>query len=194
MPADFSDLEREAARFAAEMHKDQKRKFVLPGEDDRYILHPAAVADIVRSVTDNPEMLAAAWLHDVVEDCQVPFTAITQRFGFRVHDLVEMLTDVAVPADGNRKARMEKNRLHTLKADADGQTVKCADMIHNMYRVYVVAPKFAPTFCKEMSAVLDGLTQANQTLVEFRRKMAGDGHDDPKWLWPLPETMVLAGI
>ena len=190
----WSSLEFKAAAFAAERHCDQKRKFVLPGEDDRYILHPAAVADIVRSVTDNPEMLAAAWLHDVVEDCQVPFSEIERLFGSRVHALVEMLTDVAKPEDGNRKVRMEKNRLHTLRADADGQTVKVADMIHNMYRIQLVAPKFAPTFCAEMAMVLDGMTQAVDTLVCFRKAMKGDGTDDPRWLWPLPETMVLANI
>lgn len=193
MAAEYSDLERRAAAFAATAHKGQVRKYVMPGEDDRYIRHPAAVSDIVRSVAHTQEMLAAAWLHDVVEDCKVPPQTIADTFGPRVAELVEMLTDVARPEDGNRRARVMVNMIHTWKADRDGQTVKAADMVHNTYRINIVAPKFAPVFMREMATVQLGLTKADPLLLDYRRRMEGSEADDMRWLHASPETLALAG-
>jgi (p)ppGpp synthase/HD superfamily hydrolase len=189
---EYSLLERQAASFAATAHRDQVRKYVMPGEDARYVCHPAAVADIVRSVAHTPEMLAASWLHDVVEDCQVPLQTIAFIFGPRVSELVEMLTDVARPEDGNRKARVAINMSHTWRADRDGQTVKAADMVHNTYRIHAVAPKFAPVFMREMAAIQLGMTKADMLLMDFLKRMDGSDADDMRWLHASPETMALA--
>ena len=60
-----------------------------------YINHPAAVVALVASVPHTPEMLAASWLHDTVEDTGVSLGLIEQEFGPEVANLVEMLTEGA---------------------------------------------------------------------------------------------------
>ncbi len=66
--------------FATRAHAGQLRKYTrLP-----YIVHPAAVETIVRGVPHDNAMLAAAWLHDVVEDCGVTLRKVIEEFGLDV--------------------------------------------------------------------------------------------------------------
>src|SRR5688572_2066454 len=98
-----ADLESRARGFAERAHAaiGQRRKYT--GEP--YIVHPIAVAELVRSVPHTPEMIAAALLHDVVEDTPVTLAQIEAEFGPVVADLVDWLTDVSRPADGKRQVR-----------------------------------------------------------------------------------------
>ena len=79
---------------------------------------------------DDPEVQAAALLHDVVEDTPVSIKDIEDVFGPRVAALVGDLTDVSKPEDGNR-ATKGADRQHTAKASPDAKTVKLADLISN---------------------------------------------------------------
>ena len=90
---------QEAIEFATEAHGDQKRKYT--GEP--YITHPIAVMEIVREVPHTEEMLMAAVLHDTVEDTPVTIEDIKTKFGTKVAELVDGLTDVSRPEHGNRK-------------------------------------------------------------------------------------------
>ena len=63
----MTDLVKKALEFASNAHNGQTRKYT--GEP--YIVHPIEVMELVREVIDDPEVLAAALLHDVVEDCPV---------------------------------------------------------------------------------------------------------------------------
>ena len=86
-----------AAQFAKDAHEsiNQRRKY----SDQPYIVHPAAVAEIVASVTDDENMICAAWLHDVVEDTPVTLGEIKSAFGDDIANLVDGLTDVSKPED-----------------------------------------------------------------------------------------------
>ncbi len=77
-------LVSDAMIFAACAHDGMLRK----GTNVPYIVHPAEVAAIASTLTDDPEILAAAVLHDVVEDCGVGRAELEQRFGARVAELV----------------------------------------------------------------------------------------------------------
>ena len=90
-----------AIQFATKAHEGQTRKYT--GEP--YIVHPLAVMEIVKTVEHTEEMLMAAVLHDTVEDCDVTLDQIAFNFGHVVADLVEELTYVSVPEDGNRAFR-----------------------------------------------------------------------------------------
>jgi (p)ppGpp synthase/HD superfamily hydrolase len=81
-----NELERCALEFATTAHAsiNQRRKYT--GEP--YIVHPIAVAELVRSVPHTPEMIAAAYLHDVVEDTPVTIEEIREEFGPQVAELV----------------------------------------------------------------------------------------------------------
>ncbi len=81
---------REAYEFAAAAHEGQTRK----GDDAPYMEHPVAVARLLvgESVADD-ELLAATFLHDVVEDTDHSLEEIRERFGTSVSELVEVMTE-----------------------------------------------------------------------------------------------------
>lgn len=162
------DLEQRAQNFATLAHEGQVRKYT--GEP--YINHPAAVADLVRSVPHTPEMLAAAWLHDTAEDCGASFYLLTKLFGEEVSGLVEMLTDVSRPAHGNRAARKALDREHTANCSPAAATIKLADLIDNTKSIVERDPKFAKGYLEEKRLLLEVLTHGDPTLLAMARELA----------------------
>ena len=146
--------------YATNAHKGQTRKYT--GEP--YIVHPIEVMETVRRVMDDPEVQAAALLHDVVEDTPVSIRDIEDVFGPRVAALVSDLTDVSKPEDGNRATRKELDRQHTAKASPDAKTVKLADLISNGKSIIKDDPNFAKVFMKEKAALLEVLTEGDAIL------------------------------
>jgi len=160
----MQELEYKARAFAARSHGEcgHVRRYTC----DPYVVHPEAVAEIVRSVRHSQQMLAAAWLHDTVEDCEdVTTEIILDLFGSEVAELVEMMTDVSKPSDGNRATRKRIDREHSAKASPDGQTIKVADLIDNSKSIIKYAPNFAKVFMAEMRATLAVLPAAESILV-----------------------------
>lgn len=82
-------LYQKALNFAAEAHKNQFRK----GTDTPYITHPVDVADIIATMTDDENMIAAGLLHDVVEDTDRTEADIRACFGDRIANLVSAETE-----------------------------------------------------------------------------------------------------
>ncbi len=82
-------LFEDAVCFAAQAHAGQKRK----GSDTPYLVHPLEVAAICAAMSSDPEVLAAAVLHDVVEDAGVAPEELRARFGDRVAALVAAETE-----------------------------------------------------------------------------------------------------
>jgi len=156
------DIEQLALDFATAAHTGQKRKYT--GED--YIVHPMEVAEIVKTVAYTPEMIAAALLHDVVEDTDASLEDILHRFGSAVADLVRDLTDVSQPEDGNRATRKALDRAHTAQASAAAKTIKLADLISNSRSIVEFDPKFAKVYLKEKALLLDVLTEGDEILLK----------------------------
>jgi (p)ppGpp synthase/HD superfamily hydrolase len=158
-------LEVRAREFARAAHEGvgQRRKHT----DEPYIVHPIAVADIVRSVRHTEEMIAAALLHDVVEDTNVGLAEIRDQFGPAVADLVDWLTDVSQPSDGNRRVRKQLDLEHLASAPAEAQTIKFADLIDNSRTICRYDRQFWPVYRREMLALLEALTRGND---ELRRR------------------------
>jgi len=156
------NLEEKAKRFATERHEaiGQVRKYT--GEP--YINHPASVVEIVRGVPHTDAMIAAAWLHDTVEDTKTTLTEIEEHFGVEIAMFVEMLTDVSKPEDGNRKARKEIDRAHTALAMPPAKTIKLADLIDNLSSIIERDPEFAQVYLREKSALLEVLTEGDNAL------------------------------
>jgi (p)ppGpp synthase/HD superfamily hydrolase len=153
-------LEQRARAFATWAHRDQKRKYT----GDPYIVHPSAVADIVRSVPHTEEMLAAAWLHDTVEDTEATLADVETVFGFTVASLVDQLTDVSRPEDGNRKARKSKDREHSAMSTPEAKTVKLADLIDNSRSILAHDPDFARVYLEEKRQLLTVLREGDGAL------------------------------
>lgn len=134
-----TSLFEDALRFAIDAHAGMVRK----AGKTPYIIHPIEVATIAASMTDDQEVLAAAVLHDVVEDTPHTLDEITERFGLRVSMLVASETENK--RDGLSRAaswRMRKEEsLSVLEvADRDARIVWLSDKLANMrsfYRLYL---------------------------------------------------------
>jgi (p)ppGpp synthase/HD superfamily hydrolase len=109
-------------------------------------------------------MVAAAWLHDVVEDTGCTFTDIHMAFGIDIATLVGWLTDVSKPEDGNRAHRKAMDRHHTAQAPAEAQTIKLADLISNSRSIMAHDPAFAVTYLAEKRLLLEVLTKGDRGL------------------------------
>jgi len=155
-------LEERARRYATEVHAaaGQRRKYT----DEPYIVHPAAVVELVRSVTDDENMLAAAWLHDTVEDTGTTQADIAQQFGNEVAALVAMLTDSSQPQAKNRAARKVAHFRHTADASPQAQTIKLADIIDNTRAIVQYDPHFARIYLAEKQVQIGLLQQGDATL------------------------------
>lgn len=164
-------LVERARLFATAAHAavGQTRKYT--GEP--YVVHPVEVAGIVESAGGSNAMIAAALLHDVLEDTGVTFDLLVEQFGSDVAELVLWLTDVSKPEDGNRSTRKALDRQHSAAAPAAAQTVKVADLISNTRSIVAHDPGFAKTYLEEKRLLLDVLTKADPHLLSIARKQVG---------------------
>ncbi len=162
----MSNLVERAASFASLHHKGQSRKYT--GEP--YITHPQAVVGIVSTIPHTEEMLAAAWLHDTVEDTPATIESIKYHFGDKVAEYVGFLTDVSKPNDGNRKVRKALDRVHISNAPAEVQTIKLADLIHNTESIIAHDPKFAKVYLVEARLLIEVLEYGDSALIEILNK------------------------
>lgn len=142
-------LIEKARQLAHRAHDGQRRKYT--GEP--YIVHPEAVAKIVSSVTDDPHVIAAAWLHDVVEDTSVTIDMIEAGFGKETAALVLELTNAKTP--GNRAYRKENDRKRMAGACVNAKTIKLADILHNVQDIIKNDPDFAVVYVDEERAMLE---------------------------------------
>jgi GTP pyrophosphokinase len=120
----------EAFQFAYELHGEQQRKSGEP-----YICHPIAVAGILRDLGGGAPMIAAGFLHDVVEDTEVPIEEIEARFGKETRHLVEGVTKLSKFNFSSKKEQQAENfrRMFVAMAqDIRVIVVKLADRLHNM--------------------------------------------------------------
>jgi (p)ppGpp synthase/HD superfamily hydrolase len=162
------DLVARARRYAEHAHNaiDHRRKY----SGRPYTEHLERVAARVAEVTGDPVAVAAAWLHDVVEDTPSTHAEIEREFGPRVAELVHALTDVEKD-HGNRAARKAADRDRIARAPALAHTVKLADVIDNAEDIAENDPHFARVFLREMEALLEVLTRGDAGLLAEAREM-----------------------
>jgi len=165
----MSDLVERARDFATRAHQriDHRRKY----SQQPYHVHLEAVAKLVASVSDDAEIIAAAWLHDTVEDTPATLGDIEQHFGVAVAELVEELTDVSRPGDGNRTKRKHIDRMHLAQASPRAKTVKLADLIDNCKDITKYDRRFAKVYLAEMDRLLDVLGEGDDRLFDEARRV-----------------------
>jgi len=117
-----------AADFAAYKHRNQKRK---DEEKTPYINHPIAVAKIISEIgnVEDPEVLAAALLHDTLEDTKTTPEELIDNFGERVCHLVQEVTDDKTLPKLERKQRQID---HAKEISKDAALIKLGDKISNV--------------------------------------------------------------
>ena len=131
---DSSLLDR-AIAFACEAHRNVERR----GKGFPYITHPLEAMSIVSTITSDQELLAAACLHDVIEDTEYTYEDIKERFGERVADLVNAETDQVFPNMSSSESwhlRKEAAIKHLAEASREVQIVAIGDKLSNMRAIY----------------------------------------------------------
>ena len=130
------DLVSEAIVFSTKAHDGMRRR----KSDMPYILHPMEVGVIVGTMTDDQEVIAAAILHDVVEDAGVSIDEIGEKFGARVMELVASETENKredLPPEDTWRIRKEES-LEKLKNtdDIDVLRLWIGDKLSNIRSIY----------------------------------------------------------
>lgn len=109
-----------AQALAGQAHKEQKYG------TQPYMAHIEDVVRRVKQITDNPEIIAAAYLHDVVEDTDVSLDYITKHFGTNVAAMVWAVTGV-----GTNRAEKMANAIEKIARTPGAELVKSADRLSN---------------------------------------------------------------
>ena len=121
----------QAIQYAVFAHAGTKRK----GKTRPYVLHPVEAMTIVAGLTEGEDVLAAAVLHDVVEDTNIRAEDIEREFGARVKDLVlaeseDKMKDL--PADASWKARKQATLNHLAGLERDALRICLGDKLANI--------------------------------------------------------------
>jgi (p)ppGpp synthase/HD superfamily hydrolase len=117
---------KKAYEYARKKHEGQKRAHSnLP-----YITHPKFVSEIVAQLTKDEILIAAALLHDVVEDTETTIAEIRQEFGEKIASLVDELTNKAEERGNREKKDYMHWKMRSMSPEAF--TIKLADRFHNV--------------------------------------------------------------
>ena len=135
----------EAISFAAEKHRNQRRK---DASASPYINHPIALADVLAKeghVTDI-DVLCAAVLHDTIEDTETTVAELENRFGPRIASIVvEVTDDKSLPKQVRKQLQIE----HAASASREAKLVKLADKICNLRDILNAPPADWPAERKQ---------------------------------------------
>ena len=167
--------------FADDAHGEQRRKYT----PERYIVHPVRVMEICCKYNDRLPVLAAALLHDVLEDTPVTVeklrsfltTVVNEDEAAETLKLVVELTDVYTKEAHprwNRKKRKVKEAERIENTTADSQTIKYADIIDNCREIAVKDPDFANVFLRECKSLLKVMPKGNPALYEEAKRTVAD--------------------
>lgn len=177
----MSDVLETIKNFADQCHGDQVRKY----SKERYIVHPVRVMETCKEFTQEVPVLAAALLHDVLEDTPVTETEI-RTFLERLLDpretdmtiqFVVELTDVYTKKNYpvlNRRSRKKREVDRLSQVSGEAQTVKYADIIDNATNIFVHDPDFAQVFLNEGKALLKKMNKGNPVLYARAIKTVND--------------------
>ncbi len=156
LPKDRLASVEDAYHFALEAHGNQRRQSGEP-----YITHPVETAMIVAELYLDEISIAAALLHDVTEDCGVPFADIEDRFGPEVKKLVEGMTRLDKISSQLQEGELDKvveseaqveslRKMFVVTAeDIRVVIIKLADRLHNMRTLKALAPEKQQKIAKE---------------------------------------------
>lgn len=159
--------------FADKSHGNQLRKYT----PDRYIVHPVRVMEICSEYTSELPVLAAALLHDVLEDTPVTPTTLSEFLltvmsptdAGKTMQLTVELTDVYVRKNypqWNRRTRKAYERTRMEQISADAQTIKYADILDNCLEIPPTETDFAEMYMRESRQLLKSIPKGHQKLYE----------------------------
>lgn len=159
--------------YADNAHGEQMRKYT----PERYIVHPVRVMETCRQYDSRLPVLAAALLHDVLEDTPVTeaetldflLTVMDPKDAKQTLELVIEMTDVYVRSAYphlNRKERKQKELERIATTNPDAQTIKYADILDNSTEMAAMDEGFAHRYLKECLAILKVADKGDKGLYE----------------------------
>ena len=157
--------------FAEKAHGTQRRKY----KDEAYIMHLVRVMELTKKFSSPLPILAAALLHDVLEDTPVRkkeihdflVTVMHSSDADKTTQLVVELTDVYTKSNysnWNRRKRKEKEAVRLAQTSVGSQTIKYADIIDNCHDIVKADPDFAAIFLRECRTLLRKMERGNPAL------------------------------
>lgn len=150
MSADHDETIISLARAVAERaHEGQVRKF----SGDPYFIHAGRVAERVADYTDDPELIAAAYLHDTIEDAGMTDGELEKQFGQRVANIVRSLTNDREQIMAMGKTAYMTSKWRSLPPDA--LLIKMCDTLDNM--LDSPTPAMAARYMEILEGVRDRL-------------------------------------
>lgn len=165
-----------ALHFAADKHRDQRRK---DEGASPYINHPIEVAELLARVGGVRDLvvLQAAILHDTIEDTQTTAEELEEHFGKRVREVVQEVTDDKTLLKTDRKRLQIEHARH---ASREAQLVKLADKIANVIAVTDTPPAKWPLSRRKeyldwTEQVVAGLRGCNPALEKLYDEVLGRG-------------------
>ena len=129
-------------------------------------VHLKSVTQMVSCVSENEETIAAAWLHDIVEDTSVTLDDIERRFGGAVAKIVGELTRVRRSGRGTRGARFVLDRQHFASVSGAAKTVRIADLIDTCRDLYKRDHASLGTCAREAREMVPALEGGDARLLE----------------------------
>jgi guanosine-3',5'-bis(diphosphate) 3'-pyrophosphohydrolase len=141
----------------------QRRK----GSHEPYTKHLSEVARLVAKSGGDEAQIAAAWLHDVVEDTPIPLDHIRNVFGADIAELVQELTDKFTKQNYpglNRRQRKAKELERLSKISDRAKTIKYADFVSNLESVSVLGPNFSEVYTGEVADALSLMQGGDERL------------------------------
>jgi (p)ppGpp synthase/HD superfamily hydrolase len=135
-----------------------------------YIEHPQAVAALLAENGFGEEVLAAALLHDVVEDSETTVAELRERFGDPIAGLVDALSDDESIAD--YRERKDEHRARVAAAGADALAIYCADKLTNVRTLRDAYAEEGEAVAEEFKVPLDLKVEIWEADVELLRREA----------------------
>lgn len=161
-----SPLIARAADFASERHSGVYRKF----SKRPYFVHCEAVARIVGAFYDDSEVIAAAFLHDAIEDEVTTARELRNLFGARVTLFVSEVSKPVFPEGTSDRIKQEVFNQGLREASSQSASIKVADILHNTSspeRMLSHDPIFARRYIPQKEQQLSGLRHANTRLYSL---------------------------
>jgi len=146
-------LVQRAAQFAAKAHDGQLRKYT----NAPYYSHVEAVAHAVAAAGADETTIAAAYLHDVLEETNTTVDELTEAFGPGIAEIVVDLTNIYTAAAHPKLSRAQRKRLETERLahiSPQAKIIKRADIADNTLTIAERDPGFAKVYLPEKEAML----------------------------------------
>ena len=161
----MTKLIADAYAFAAIIHADQRIKGDPPGP---YVIHLCRVAALAAEESGAPAVIAAAALHDSVEDTDTPLSEISERFGAQVSELVGWLTDDPQIEHLPTPERKAKQAEKIAEAPVEAKVIKAADQLDNLrgrldafahwpiekHKLYLAGARQVVAACRDAAPIL----------------------------------------